>query len=444
VTYNGGEDWAVALPYVYFMKGTRYFIDKACPGFRYDVDEQLNGGSFIVKAGSNGLGSKIVGSVALPTALNHQMRFTVYNIGTLMYRDVYNFVKDKIEGKPTSLYGASDRTDKPTTIGGKVGEVAKWATRSAIKATIYMTPAVPFFWINRANQGKSRGFLVDPERGPLHMMDEHGKFNVVAAEDVTSYMHSDIPFIHCERLGGEALLKPGAKITLAQGVSTPVNTHDLPFNTGHTVVGKAFDRIAKFNEGATDWADKHVGAALDSHLGELGTGIKGKLGIGSFNTFTTSWMRSVLAYTPYMYAKAEFANKLDTGKMDLASERLVDGAAKLNWGEFKAGASEVWRTILGKTLADPVREREAQRRTLLRTHGPDVFLNTSADIDKNIKEESKNGHSNWRERITSKPFAEKVEAKEVDKTPEPKYSYAEKEAMREALKNLEPPTNSVH
>jgi len=46
LTYNGGEDWAVAIPYVYFMKWQRQYINNFSPGWKYDFDQDKKGGSF--------------------------------------------------------------------------------------------------------------------------------------------------------------------------------------------------------------------------------------------------------------------------------------------------------------------------------------------------------------------------------------------------------------
>ena len=72
VSYNGGEDWAVAIPYAYYLRGQRNLINHFSPGFIYDSDRSLNGGSFKYK------GNQVVGNYNLEGMLDLQGRFTAY------------------------------------------------------------------------------------------------------------------------------------------------------------------------------------------------------------------------------------------------------------------------------------------------------------------------------------------------------------------------------
>jgi len=134
--------------------------------------------------------------------------------------------------------------------------------------------------------------------------------------------------------------------------------------------------------------------------------IKGALGMGNdkFQRFTRPMIDASFSYYPYMYAKGETALLWDDGKMDMAAERMIDGATKLNWGEFKAGAGEVWRSFLHKPLADPTREAEGQRRLLLDRSPPDIFDKTAAQM-----EAEKKKTTGWREHLVSGRPAEKSE-----------------------------------
>jgi hypothetical protein len=84
--------------------------------------------------------------------------------------------------------------------------------------------------------------------------------------------------------------------------------------------------------------------------------------------FVRDYANAAWAYTPYMYAKAEFANLWDNKQMDGAVDRLIDAAAGVNFGEFKAGAAEVWDTLWQRPLRDPDRrlrvEYDMRRDTL--------------------------------------------------------------------------------
>jgi hypothetical protein len=216
-------------------------------------------------------------------------------------------------------------------------------------------------------------------------------------------------------------------------------------------VGSANYNLANSADGIARWADNSTGIRGDT--------IKNALGIATvdngsyFRNFTRPMIYAAASYTPYMYAKAEFANLWDNGKMDMAAERLIDGAVKLNWGEFKAGANEVWRSILRKPLADPKREAEGQRRIQIDTSASDAFSKTQAQIiEENSKlktpagKEPKQTQSqdiSWQERIISAKQEPKKQEAQAEK-PKPQKNYADQEALRKALEEHNPPTNSIN
>jgi|GEM_PF-1496509 len=464
IAYNGGEDWAVAIPYAYFMKGQRALIDRASPGFKYDFDRSINGGSSKVR---NGV---ITGNYNVEGIIDLQNRFTVYNVGTMMYREAYDYVGNWVAGKPHKIYGAPDsEPDETRNIVEKAGDLVKWAARSAVKGAIVMTPAVPFFWITRTPQSKHRGAFIDPEKGILATADNHDSF--------TANEHMRSMSIPIEYVKYEVGAKPGKTsfdrfhLTPAGTVASfdprlvqrhPTHAHRNNFDaygTSFGVVDKGLNKIGEMNYKAANLLDKPA-AWFDRRFGETGKTMKDALGIqGKMENFTRPMIYAAASYTPYMYAKAEFANIWDNGKTDMAAERMIDGVAKLNWGEFKAGLGEVWNAVLYKPLADPEREKEAQRRTKLDTSPPDVFSRTWSEQHKAELEAKKNAAGkravalrtppqdsdiSWQERVVSGPpttLKQEVEAKPETAAPK---SRAEQEAMRKALEELNPPTNSIN
>jgi hypothetical protein len=160
----------------------------------------------------------------------------------------------------------------------------------------------------------------------------------------------------------------------------------------------------------------------------------------SFTRFTHPFVNASIAYTPYMYAKAEFAKLWDNGKTDVAVERMIDGATKFNWGEFKAGLSEIGSAILHKPFADPAREAVAQRRLVTDTSQSDaVNLTDEEKQQETVAASAAPSMPNWRERVVA---GTKEDAPEVGAN-KPK-TYAEREEMRKVLEQAQPPTNSVH
>ena len=501
VTYNGGEDWAVAIPYAYFMKGQREIINKISPGWKYDFDQAKNGGSF--KLGGNPLdehgrvNSKfmptITGSYSVESAVDLQSRFTVYNIGTLMYREVYDYMKNRGQGHTDHLYGDPTRPDKKTTILEKASELAKWTARSAIKGLIIMTPSVPFFWITRSNQNKHRGLFIHDKHGMMTRRrdgDSHNNYNQpVEVGDYHHAMKSDSP-------EAKALLKKDVYFSqfsrssardrgIPYGRIGPMDPHHAnpsmwldptdplksglpgtsfhPYSEGQGIGGRIFDKIghgqhevAKKLTPVAKWADDHsgaYGAKIKQALGGFGED-----GSQSFKRFTHPFVRASMSYTPYMYAKAEFANMWDNGATDMAAERLIDGVAALNWSEFKAGVGEVWNAVLHKPMDDPRREIEAQHRIEADTSAPEIFSDIqfkkqkhleieeikrkekAASFVEKVETESKSlPASSWQERVVAGRSEDKPEVG----ANKPK-NYAEQEAMRKALEEMQPPTNSIN
>lgn len=367
VSYNGGEDWAVSVPYAFYLRAQRNFINKHSPGFGYDSDRALNGGS--LKLDKTG---KVIGNYNLEGMADLQGRFTVYNIGTLMYREVYNHIANKINGYDTTLYGsASEKKAKEQTLGEKISEPFKWVARSIVKGGLYMTASVPFFHVFRTPQTTNRGILIKPEANSFADMPkgfDPYKYNV-----------------------GNPMLN---------GIGR-----------GQNNIRNSFSDFAMKNKFVTDKIDSNT------------------------------YINSAMAYTPYMYAKGEFARLWDDGRMDAALERAIDGAAKLNFGEFKAGAGEVWRSIIKKPFTDEKREAYAIKRIEEDESPADNLTKEQARLDQ-IHDISKSPLS-WKDRVVQGRPSEKDESIGKQKLGG-NYSHTEQEEMRKILSELQPPTNSIH
>lgn len=458
VTYNGGEDWAVAIPYVYYMKAQRSIINHFSPGFIYDFDRSLNGGSFKVE--KSGKKERIVGNFAQEGMLDLQGRFTAYNVGTLMYREVYNYLKSKLQGKEARLYGSPD--DKtPRGISGTIADFGKWVVRSTVKGVVYMTPSVPFFWITRTNQLKHRGLFIDKEKGML-CYEGGAKSEAVHANEF--YRQNEKEFVHeRERAKGEtyfyAKYSPSLtgpfKRTPASSNSNPTLKKSFhPFAKGTGLTDRGFDRVASLNYRASKLLDTPAHIA-DSVSGGFGDTIKRAIGLvdratgdpHSFSNFTRPFINASISYTPYMMAKAEFGRLLDTGKMDKAVEDAIEGVVKMNWGEFKSGLGEIRDAMLHRTFADPQREAEAQRRIQLDQSPADVFAETEGQrrVRLNKAAMAKQKHSSWQEHLfTGRPAAKAEESHAEKISPKMTGSFSDQEALRETLAKLDPPTNSMH
>jgi hypothetical protein len=439
VSYNGGEDWAVAIPYCYFMKGHRALVNHFSPGFAYDFDRTLNGGSVRMK------GDQVTGNYNRAGIVDLQHRFVVYNMGTLAYRELYNMIGDKLHGRHTVLYGAPDR-EPAKTLGEKTSNALKWAARCVVKAGIYMTPAVPFFWIFRTPQTNYRGVHIDPEQGVLMGINpKTGQPEAVTQEYLEKADYRQQPLGGGNHAPGDVIhpanvsyARNGIYDAAAPTINSPIE-HGFradkqgvlhPIAGANTALRKAVNRPAA-------WVSE------EKNGGFLARKTKQALGITDFRNFSNTYVNAAVAYTPYMYAKAEFANLWDDGKMDMAIERAIDGAAKFNFGEFAQGVRETGYAIFHKPLPDAAREVEAQRRIGLDKSAADVFSETKKDMRKIDRvhrhlSDSK-AELTWRERM--------VQGKPEDR-PEvganrPK-SHAEQEEMRKLLEKSTPPTPSIN
>jgi hypothetical protein len=472
VTYNGGEDWAVAIPYAYFMKGQRALIDKWSPGFKYDFDRNANGGSFKIDKDRN-----IIGSFAREGMLDIQTRFTFYNIGTLMYRELYSHVGSLLQGKKSSLYGSPDAPGcENKSFAQSAGDVMKWGIRSAIKGTLYMTPAVPFFSISKTSQRRGKGVFVDQGKQKVlgYMADRP---NILRAEEIKASNGESVFYgSYNEMVAPELRWSPSTKnrgsIALHGGYGDDFNVHqqsgDL-FDRKVSGVGQlqhnlreyACDKLAGPLDSGLDYVFPKTGPLFGTHQkktsseNELDPRVALKVQTPGFLKRATN---AAISYTPYMMAKAELANLWDDGKMDLATERLIDGANSLNWGEFKAGASEVYHAILRKPLPQAEREVEAQHRKELDNSAPVSFTQTQAERRRIIEEAKKRREAleakveekmvskasdlTWQERtITAKESELANDSPKPDSRPR---SFAQNEAMKKALQELKPPSSAIH
>jgi hypothetical protein len=193
-TYNGGEDIAVTIPYLYYMKGERALINHFSPGFKYDSDHALNGGSYKVRFNKDGK-IRLAGDYQAEGALDLMGRFSAYNVGTLMFREAYNGIAHKLtrwwkhEESPAFTLPDSPHNALEQTFGG-LYRAARYVVRSTVKAYSYMIPASFVFAVLRSSQSKDIGLAIHQgvdehgqtySDGPLLFRDEKGVANYIQA-----------------------------------------------------------------------------------------------------------------------------------------------------------------------------------------------------------------------------------------------------------------------
>lgn len=354
ITYNGGEDFAVAIPYVYQVRSQHYLLNKWAPGFVYDGHARKNGGSVII----NDKG-EITGNYQLQGALDLEGRFVGYNIGTLMYREAYRKVGDAINDwlHPTAAPNTKNSVTVTDAGGGSAPEQAggifspvyntvRYVVKSVIKGAIYMTPAVCTFWVTRTPESKDLGYAIHPEHGPV----AYGAGSYVQANDwkMGRYPNGVAP----------------TTLHFSQGQGPSRVTQ--PY-TGPHPFGKNFDPFgSQYNFGVFDSVLNPIGRVVHQ-AADIVRPVAGYMGeaVGLNRTMmeraSLPYTKAVASYFPYMYTKAELANLWDNKQMDISINRALDGAFHLNPGEFKAGFSEVARTIARKPLEEQERRELVER-----------------------------------------------------------------------------------
>ena len=445
VTYSAGEDWAVAVPYCLSMHhlGTPA-LNKIFPGYRYEFDRNGNGGGLLI----NDKG-KIRGNFTTAGVLNLWERFTTYNVGTLMFREAYAWTGNNIKhmwqnGKLPPLVetvpGHKHESMAETAVDG-AKQFTNWLARSTVKAVMYMIPAVPFFWITRTPQHKFQGAFIHPEKGAV--MFGEGAGAVLRANTNPDSLKPGTRFFYSS---GELAPNP-----LAAGAIKP---NDKTWG----LVDRLMNPIAKANDKVRTAIRTPVSKFYDATFKKT-KAFKELDSMGAADMF----INASIAYTPYFWAKSDWlANKLDYGRMDAAVDRTLAGAATLNGGEFKEGLGEMWNATWQKPLKDPVREKYAQCLEATDTspadNNFDVNPNAGGTCDyllvpekkpESFAERARESTSaqplvsaarkegiGWKERLVQ---GEKPEIGAND----PK-GHAEREEMREALKHMQPPTNSIN
>lgn len=379
LTYNQGEDWAVALPYVYFIRTQRNLINKFSPGFAYDSDRNLNGASF--KVNDKG---QVTGNYMAEGMFDLQSRFTVYNMGTLMFREAYMEAADKfLKWEESGYKMPAIETPKKGWLAAAVDgmkHLIGWGARDTIKAGIYMTPAVPFFWATRTPQTKWRGLFIHPEKGVMTFKSGPHPW----PRDIDT-VHANEPGRDTNKLRLEAhRFGPETPVAFSRyngrnggwdehmvrdTLSKDINPHRYgkfdPHADTFGPVDKFFNKIGDLND---DYR-RRIRKPLTDFAQRQGfdvTSFRLKRDIDNFANASVS-------YTPYFYTKTEFAKLWDNGKMDTSIERMLDGVVKLDFGEFSGGISDIGNTIFQRPLSDPAREAAAQERIRNDISPADVF-----------------------------------------------------------------------
>ncbi|MCI5050214.1 MAG: hypothetical protein MRY32_07805 [Rickettsiales bacterium] len=352
-----GEDWAAALPYVYQMRLQRQGINRIYPGFKLSADKGISGGSY--RLNEHG---RIVSSYSKAGALDLQLRFTGYNWYTLMYRDFYRGASDmlhSIKDHDGSLPNLHMPEDPVESVMDGVGQTFRYATKSFIKACIYMTPAVPFFWITRAPQSKSTGIgVVMPNSG------DRSAGGYVRTPDGKAFnfrrMDSEMGNLEASAINPSSFNvgRPARPY-----YSRVLGNNFYPFSKGN--VRGAFDAFVNpFGEACYKTGNSLHNFNKDYGLGKINGALADK-------AYTHDFVNASMSYTPYMIAKAETALRWDrpgangVNLLDKAIYRFIDGVTSLNIGEVKGGMEDMREVVINPPSNKKLKrvdEEEAEKK----------------------------------------------------------------------------------
>lgn len=287
------EDWFVAVPYTFQQKFQRKLINKFSPGFEYTADSTLHGSCY--KLDENG---RIKGTYAWEGALDLQGRFTGYNFGTGLFRDMVGAVKNSVaQARDKDKLDKAPEKKTPATMfkAGKhsLQHATHYLLNRFVKTAIIMTPSIPIFSAMRLPQNRDMGMGLMPD---------------------------------------------GTEVALGRRTDFDVSDIDRSqWSLPNRAIDAALDPMGK---AANSLSEKASGFAQS-----LARSPEGK---AKANDFARTYVNATLAYTPYIYAKNEFAQMWDNQTMDTAVDRVVDGLFNGKGSEIKAGAKDIAKAIIRK------------------------------------------------------------------------------------------------
>ncbi|MBY0354532.1 MAG: hypothetical protein K2Q12_02235 [Rickettsiales bacterium] len=347
-SYNQMEDWFAAIPYVYQMRMQRHWLDRNVQrGSRLAIENGTFGGAFQVDEHG-----KIQGDYCVPGALDLQLRFMGYNVDTLMFRDLSKHVEHMFDHRKDEHKVEHER--------GFVTETAKYLIKTAVKASTYMAPAVPFFWIPRVASARMEAPRI--YAGATMKDDAMVRTDKRINGRAGNYTHFD-------RKAASELTLNGRSIE-RQGEYGP---HFNPYGReqNHNALSAFLRPVGQFSDNAGTWLSKRAESAVNgagsalgfhAHVKDSDRAIRQQRAI---HTVTHRYFNNALSYTPYMIAKYETANWWDTPQMDASIYRVLDGLDHAKGGEIKAGLKDFWRVIQRKPVSTETEQMTHEPRGLI-------------------------------------------------------------------------------
>lgn len=390
VSFNQGEDWAVALPYVYFIKWHRNVIDHFSPGFKVASDNpSWQAASDKLHATYDKAGNitelKRIGDYQREGAWDLQARFTVYNVFTLMFREGYTKVSNTFSKwtEGDSWLPKVKIPENPVTeLVEGAGNAMRYTAKSFIKANLYMQPAVPTFWAFRTSQSRWQASPIivnardakgqtNPVLATLIPNTHHAIYDRVgrsnphpAYQTLESKFLKDLPYVleHKPHLGMRSNDEhvryhptldgaPQKKLYVwdkSASVHPYTKGNDLyPEQNRFSLFSAVTQPLGKASFKSGTWISGAINGAGDTTKWLTDKLLQVPSGA---NPLQTRWNRersvrtavdASFSYTPYMITKAETALRWDNQDMDRAAYRLIDGVVSFNIDEVKKAIHDI-------------------------------------------------------------------------------------------------------
>lgn len=429
---NQGEDWAVALPYVYQMRLQRHFLSKAvgANGAKIAFDGGWNGAAW--KVNNQG---KIIGDYQFIGAMDLHARFVGYNVYTLIFREAHSTVSRAFKHWKEEGYKLQFHMPEHLDLAERARKGARYLVKSFIKANMYMNPAVIPFWLIRTPQTKWRGGMINIEEeksisalASKASLSERKAAAGAAAEHMVMEQNGATVFNY-NTAAGRVMPHEVNNGTVPEHmyfgdrkVENPLAGHkpndpalyDKYQKGGFSkAFSKALNPFGQFSywmgTKATEWAHGLEEGKIKNFIGINEGTLRGQKPVSSAagrETFMRNMVDASMAYTPYFYAKAEFGLRVDDrpsdgslGHMDKAIYKFMDNTAALNWRGMKTSLKEMWH--LGSTVNhDPIsregglsaaeKKVRAEAEAKLKAKKPETQISTEGSVHHKPAELSRN------------------------------------------------------
>ena len=354
-SYRQGEDWMVALPYVYICRAIAHVQDKKHPGWKRDFESlNRNGASlkvdFSFKKETPEKGElrqidpdkiKITGNYTRQGFTNLWARFWLYNDLTRKYREVYNALgwekpfeaMGRFSGRVNEWAQEGGKLPSLATIAKKVKLATRWAVGESIKSAVNMIPAAAVFSTFRVQQRRDKGFLINEKDGVLYQVKEGiGKLKkgeVYSEKQLREHFgsHEDFNAVYGPE---QRLVRPYITRDMLFDKAVREKKHatnkDKPYYAKKAFKFSELDPTSKGGiiNGYFDVSGEmqySLHTTIAKGMNTLPVGMRKKFGLankdGDSKGFAREWVHAGASYFPYFFAKSDWLGPMAySDKMD--------------------------------------------------------------------------------------------------------------------------------